>query len=186
MKLVTFNVNGIRAAERRGFRAWLEATAADFLALQEVRCPLAQLPPSVFEGYHCVYDPGQLAGRNGVALLSRVAPKAQRIGLIEDREFAHEGRLIEADYDLVETRLTIASLYLPKGAVPEDSPEAKAKYERKLRFCAALTTHLRSRLAAAAQAGRLAAEGSRPLSSNAYKVPMVQALVEDCLTGCLL
>jgi exodeoxyribonuclease-3 len=154
MKLVTFNVNGIRAAERRGFRAWLDATEPDILALQEVRCPPGQIPPDVFTGYHLALDAGQLAGRNGVALLSRITPSAVRIGLEADREFADEGRYIEADYDLADQSLTVASLYLPKGAVPQDSPAAQAKFERKLRFCAALGNHLAARIERARTSGR--------------------------------
>jgi len=154
MKLVTFNVNGIRAAERRGFRGWLDATEPDVLALQEVRCPVDQLPEGVFEGYHVEYDSGQVAGRNGVALVSRTPPVAVRTGLDDDGEFAHEGRYIEADYDLGGAPLTVACLYLPKGAVPEDSDAAKAKYARKLRFCQTLTGHLAAAVARAAQTGR--------------------------------
>ena len=154
MKLVTFNVNGIRAAERRGFRAWLETMNPDVVALQEVRCPVAQLPEGIFAGYHLVYDPGQLAGRNGVALLSKTEPSATRVGLAGDEEFAHEGRFVEADYEIDGTALTVASLYLPKGAVPQDSPEAQAKFERKLRFCSVLAGHLRTAIADAGAQGR--------------------------------
>jgi len=146
MKLVTFNVNGIRAAERRGFPDWLAAAAPDVLALQEVRCPVDQLPPGIFDGYHVAYDPGQLAGRNGVALLTREEPSAVRIGLDNDEEFAHEGRYIEADLELDGRTVTVASLYLPKGAVPSDSEAAADKYARKLRFCATLGEHLRARV----------------------------------------
>ncbi|MCL1906736.1 MAG: exodeoxyribonuclease III [Propionibacteriaceae bacterium] len=142
MKLATFNVNGIRAAQRRGFRPWLEATQPDVLALQEVRCPVDQIPPDVFADHHVAYDPGELAGRNGVALISRAEPSEVRIGLIGDEEFSHEGRYIEADYDMGSTPVTIASLYLPKGAVPSESEAAQAKFERKMRFCAILGEHL--------------------------------------------
>ena len=76
MRIVTYNVNGIRAADRRGFRDWLSASQADVLALQEVRCRLVDLPVGVFGDYHVVYNPGSLAGRNGVALLTRQAPAA--------------------------------------------------------------------------------------------------------------
>ena len=154
MKLVTFNVNGIRAAERRGFRPWLDSTQPDVLALQEVRCPVDQIPPDVFSGYHLAYDPGQLAGRNGVALLSRIEPSDIRIGLGNDEEFANEGRYIEADYDIDSTPITVASLYLPKGAVPQDSEAAKAKFERKMRFCAVLENHLKTSIDKATSSGR--------------------------------
>ena len=64
-RLATFNVNGIRAAERRGFGDWLAARSPDVLAVQEMRCPEPDLP-EVFRGYHLTYHCGTLAGRNGV------------------------------------------------------------------------------------------------------------------------
>ena len=76
-RLATFNVNGIRAAERRGFGDWLAARSPDVLAVQEMRCPEPDLP-EVFRGYHLTYHCGTLAGRNGVALATRVAPTRGR------------------------------------------------------------------------------------------------------------
>ncbi|MDR0783103.1 MAG: exodeoxyribonuclease III [Propionibacteriaceae bacterium] len=195
MKLVTFNVNGIRAADRRGFRFWLEATQPDVLALQEVRCPVEALPEGIFDGYHLVYDPGQLAGRNGVALLSRTPPINTRIGLTADSEFAHEGRYIEADYEIGGMALTVASLYLPKGAVPEDRLGSKAsepaagasKYERKMRFCDTLAAHLVDGLARAQGAERAytilgdynIARTPLDLANNKSRVPLDGYLPEE-------
>ena len=153
MKLVTFNVNGIRAAERRGFRAWLDATEPDVLALQEVRCTPDQMPEGIFVGYHSALDEGKLAGRNGVALLSKTEPSDVRIGLMNAEEFADDGRYIEADYTINGNTITVASLYLPKGAVPEDSEAAKAKFERKMRFCVLLEAHMKARIEQARQTG---------------------------------
>lgn len=78
LRIATVNVNGIRAAQRRGFESWLAARECDVVALQEVRCPVAALPEGVFGGHHVSYDPGELAGRNGVAVLTRHAPVAVR------------------------------------------------------------------------------------------------------------
>ena len=78
LRVATFNVNGIRAAQRRGFEAWLAEREPDVVALQEVRCPPAQLPPGVFGDHHLTYEPGQIAGRNGVAVLTRTRPAAVR------------------------------------------------------------------------------------------------------------
>ena len=154
MRIVTFNVNGIRAADRRGFRDWLERAQADVIGLQEVRCPPDQIPEGVFSDYHLHYDPGTLAGRNGVALLSRVEPVALRTGLLDDGEFSHEGRYVEADFDLPDFPVTIASLYLPKGAVNGEDEASTAKYARKLRFTTTLTAHLQEAIARAHASGR--------------------------------
>jgi exodeoxyribonuclease-3 len=152
IRLATFNVNGLRAADRRGFRAWLEAADPDVVGLQEVRATPDLVPEAAIAGWHFAYDAGELAGRNGVALLSKTPPDAVRTGLGAE-EFEREGRYIEADFTLGARRFTMASLYLPKGAVPDDGVKEKAKYERKLRFCAALTAHLEKALARAAATG---------------------------------
>ena len=78
LRVATFNVNGIRAAQRRGFEAWLAERDPDVVALQEVRCPPAQLPAGVFGDHHLTYEPGRIAGRNGVAVLTRTRPAAVR------------------------------------------------------------------------------------------------------------
>lgn len=143
LRLATFNVNGIRAAQRRGFTGWIDRCAPDVAALQEVRCPLEAVPAEVFEGYHVNYSPGKLAGRNGVAVLTRTAPRAVRSwgGQIwsidpaghvqaadpdpgaggttlarELRSFVDEGRYLEVD--LADRPVTLACLYLPKGDSP--------------------------------------------------------------------
>lgn len=74
LRIATFNINGIRAARRRGFDTWLRDRDCDVVALQEVRCPVEALPAGSFPGYHVAYDPGVLAGRGGVAVLSRERP----------------------------------------------------------------------------------------------------------------
>lgn len=139
LRVATFNVNGIRAASRRGFNAWLQGRGCDVVALQEVRCPTALLPDDVFDGYEVQYLPGTLAGRNGVALLTTVPPTAVRSG-IGLPEFDHEGRYLEIDVDLDDIPpLTVASVYLPKGAPIEAD---QAKYDRKMRFMDGLAKYL--------------------------------------------
>lgn len=144
MRVATFNVNGIRAAQRRGFEAWLAERDPDVVALQEVRCPAEQLPAGVFGSHHLAYEPGHIPGRNGVAVLTRARPTAVRTwdgeALLRapgdehvHREpappgtmarglspFATEGRYIEVDVEGSGDRppLTVASLYLPKGGLP--------------------------------------------------------------------
>ncbi len=140
MRVITHNVNGIRAALRRGFAPWLRGCGADVVALQEVRCPVEALPLEAFGDYHVTYDPGTLAGRNGVALLTRQpvtdveawdgrvfawgpgevpAPLTAHPAEPLDETlamFGHEGRWVQAD--LPDAPVTVASLYLPKGGVP--------------------------------------------------------------------
>lgn len=170
MRIATVNVNGIRAAQRRGFGSWLSATVPDVVALQEVRCPLPALPEDAFGGYHGAYDAGSRAGRNGVAVLTRVAPTAVRTlaqtgyGFPVARElrpFADQGRYLEVD--LADAPLTVASVYVPKGGLPahlqkpgrmREAPDDGAAFEAKLRFAAGLSRHLDRSRRAAARAGR--------------------------------
>ncbi len=140
VRIATVNVNGIRASLTRGFDRWLDASDADLVALQEVRCPEAAMPE--LPGWMMVYDAGSRAGRNGVALLSRVAPVAVRSSMEAAGgdesfagEFGAEGRYVEADYDLAGHRLTVASVYVTKGGLPH---REQARYDRKVRFLTGL------------------------------------------------
>ena len=82
LKVTTVNVNGLRAAAKKGYREWLAATDADVVCLQEVRAEPHQLPDDVREpeGWHTVYAPAAAKGRAGVALLTRREPDQVRIG----------------------------------------------------------------------------------------------------------
>ena len=90
LRVATVNVNGIRAAARRGFTTWLADRDCDVVALQEVRCPADDVPADALAGHHLSYHPGSRAGRNGVAVLTRRPPVAVRQGF-GSREFDHEG-----------------------------------------------------------------------------------------------
>ncbi len=150
MRVATVNVNGIRAATRRGFASWLAERDCDLVALQEVRAAAELVPVAAVAGYHFSYHSGDRAGRNGVALLSRAAPLAVRHGF-GNAAFDAEGRYLEADLDLNGWRLTVGSLYLPKGGRADDSPEELARYRRKQRFMRSFRPYLtRARLRAQA------------------------------------
>lgn len=155
LRIATFNVNGIRASVRRGFDRWLSARDCDVVCIQETRCPPDQVPEAAYAGYHLSHHHGSLAGRNGVAVLSRQPPDAVREGF-GSREFDHEGRYIEVDLP----GLTVGNVYLPKGATPTDGPEAEAKFARKLRFTRSFGRYLtRARRTALAQGREFAVMG---------------------------
>ncbi|GAA3660007.1 exodeoxyribonuclease III [Nocardioides ginsengisoli] len=170
LRIATVNVNGIRAAHRRGFGDWLATRGCDVVTLQEVRCPVDQLPDDAFGDYESAYDAGQLAGRNGVAVLTKVPPLAVRTWSVADpdrplpralRTHATEGRYVEVD--LADAPVTVASLYLPKGGLPahlqdpkrmREAPDGGAKYERKMAFLAGFARHLGAARRRAAAEGR--------------------------------
>ncbi|MCK9921831.1 exodeoxyribonuclease III [Frankia sp. AgPm24] len=125
LRVATVNVNGIRAARRRGMDAWLEARHPDILCLQEVRADDTILADLVGPGWHIVHEAGAAKGRAGVAILSRIVPTAVRTGL---GDFTGTGRWVEADFALESDPglLTVASVYVHTGEA--DTPIQEEKY----------------------------------------------------------
>ncbi|WP_187776305.1 exodeoxyribonuclease III [Antrihabitans cavernicola] len=123
----TVNVNGIRAAARKGLLDWLTATEADAVALQETRATDAEtaavLAPALDAGWHLASAQPIAKGRSGVAILSRRPAHAVRIGFGDD-EFADSGRYLEADFD----ELTLASVYVPSGDVGTPKQDEKDRF----------------------------------------------------------
>ncbi|MGB0455467.1 MAG: exodeoxyribonuclease III [Flavobacteriaceae bacterium] len=113
MKIVSYNVNGIRAALKKGFLDWLVAANPDVICLQEIKAQEDQLDLSLFKaaGYPYTYwFSAQKKGYSGVAILSKTKPKNIVFGTgIESMDF--EGRNIRADFSDV----SVMSLYLPSG-----------------------------------------------------------------------
>lgn len=119
MRVITANVNGIRATARRGGLTWLAAQRADVITLQEVRASDAQLRATLeaggFGAWHVAHAPSSLAGRAGVAVLSRVEPVGVRMG-VGGEEFAEAGRWVETDVPAEDGRVvTVASVYVHTG-----------------------------------------------------------------------
>lgn len=113
MRILSYNVNGIRAAISKGFINWLEQAKPDVVCLQEIKATPDQLPLEDFEkaGYHYHYwFPATKKGYSGVAILSKNKPKDVIYGTgIEHMDF--EGRNLRIDFD----EFSVMSLYLPSG-----------------------------------------------------------------------
>ncbi|MCG8918963.1 exodeoxyribonuclease III [Actinokineospora sp. PR83] len=130
----TVNVNGLRAAAKKGFTEWLDATEADVVCLQEVRADPADLPEELASppGWHAVHAESRLLrGRSGVAIYSRAEPTATRVGFGVP-EFEASGRYVEAWFP----GLVVGSLYLPSGEV------GTLRQEQKERFMATFLPYL--------------------------------------------
>ncbi|WP_330175318.1 exodeoxyribonuclease III [Streptomyces sp. NBC_01498] len=142
LTVTSVNVNGIRAAAKKGFVPWLAGTSADVVCLQEVRAEEDQLTEAVRkpEGWHTVFAPAAAKGRAGVALYSRREPEGTRIGF-GSAEFDTGGRYVEIDLPGV----TVGSLYLPSGDVGTERQDEKYRFMDE--FLAYLTG-LRERAAA--------------------------------------
>ena len=112
MKIISYNVNGIRAALKKDFVGWLKAANPEVLCLQETKAVEEQVDMSEIEalGYNHYWFSAQKKGYSGVAILSKVAPKHVEFGTgIDHIDF--EGRVIRADFD----HCSVISLYLPSG-----------------------------------------------------------------------
>ena len=140
MRVVSWNVNGLRACARKGFLDFLDASGADVVGLQEVRAFEHQLEPGVRApaGWHAAFAPAERAGYSGVALYSREPPERVETALGEPR-FDVEGRLVIAEFRASFGRLAVASVYFPKGS-GRDRDNSRVAY--KLAFYAALFDYL--------------------------------------------
>ncbi|WP_430009299.1 exodeoxyribonuclease III [Methylophaga lonarensis] len=133
MRIITVNVNGIRAAARKGFFDWLAKQNADVVCIQETKAQRPQLDDPIYHptGYHCFYHDAEKKGYSGVAIYSRQAPDEVIVGM-GNEEFDAEGRYIEARFG----QLSVVSLYLPSGSSSEERQQAKyrcmAFFENKM------------------------------------------------------
>ncbi|MCZ6888721.1 MAG: exodeoxyribonuclease III [Gammaproteobacteria bacterium] len=132
MRIVSWNVNGLRACIKKGFLDFLETSAADIVCLQEVRAFPEQLDAQARapDGWVASFAPAQRAGYSGVGFYSRQAPDRIETSLGE-RRFDDEGRLIIGHWG----RLSVASVYFPKGS-GKDRDNSRVPY--KLDFCRAV------------------------------------------------
>lgn len=113
MKIISYNVNGIRAAITKGFIEWLQSANPDVICLQEIKATEDQIPTEqiVAAGYPCqYYFSAQKKGYSGVAVLCKTKPNNVVFGTgLESMDF--EGRNLRVDYD----NLSVMSMYLPSG-----------------------------------------------------------------------
>ena len=126
MKIITYNVNGIRAALRKGWLDWVKATAPDVICLQEIKATPDQVPEILLIeelGYEYYWYPAQKKGYSGTAILTRVTPQHIEYGCgHEDYDF--EGRVIRADFPDV----SVMSVYFPSGTTGGIRQEFKYRF----------------------------------------------------------
>ncbi len=143
VRVVTWNVNGLRSAYRQGLRQYLEQFRPDVFCVQEIRVQPDELdatmqPP---DGYYQYFAPARTRkGYSGVGIMTRIKPDATVSGFGIER-FDREGRFLRADWG----KVTIASVYCPKGYSPDDARHSPEKVERlrfKLEFYQALIAYV--------------------------------------------
>ncbi len=133
MRIISWNVNGIRAVEKKGFIDWIRAESPDALCLQETKARPDQLSdelkaPVDADGqvYKSFWASAKKPGYSGTAIYSREEPRDVRVMGVDD--FDAEGRVIQADFPA----FTLISAYFP------NSQDAGARLDYKLAFCAAM------------------------------------------------
>ena len=112
MKLLCWNVNGLRAIEKKGFYPWFQTESPDILCLQEIKATPEQLPPHLrnIPGYHTLWNPAEKKGYSGVATLSKPKPSSVKNGF-DREEFDSEGRILITEFP----SFTLFNIYFPNG-----------------------------------------------------------------------
>ncbi|QTV06258.1 exodeoxyribonuclease III [Faecalibacter bovis] len=125
MKIISYNVNGIRAAMTKGLVEWLKAANPDVFCVQETKALREQVDTLAFEelGYESYWHSAEKKGYSGVAIFTKIKPNHVEIGTgIDYIDF--EGRVIRLDFDHV----SVISLYLPSGTNID-------RLDFKMQFC---------------------------------------------------
>lgn len=125
MKVVSYNVNGIRAAVKNGLIEWLKKTNPDVLCVQEIKVDVADFDPKPFEelGYKAYLFSAQKKGYSGVAIFSKAAPDNVERGCGHDL-YDSEGRVIRLDFK----ELSVLSCYFPSGTSGDERQDVKMQF----------------------------------------------------------
>jgi exodeoxyribonuclease III len=126
MRIVCWNVNGVRAIAGKGFAEWFHAQDADVVCLQEVKAQEHQVPPEVVDipGYTRIWNAAKKPGYSGTAVWTRIQPDEVEIGIGDD-EVDAEGRVIILRFK----KLVLMTAYFP------NSQEGGARLPFKKKFC---------------------------------------------------
>lgn len=125
MRITTWNVNGIRAATKKGALTWAISENIDILCLQEVKAQESQIPDEQrrLPGYECYWNAAQRPGYSGVAVYERCQPERVVFGLGQER-FDEEGRVIRLEY----TDFVLYNIYFPNGQRGQDRVDFKLDF----------------------------------------------------------
>lgn len=133
MKIYTWNVNGIRAVQKKGFVDWVLDEKPDILCLQETKAHLEQLEKSLtdIDGYYSYWHSAKRKGYSGVATYSRQEPLVIESKLSLD-EFDDEGRVLVTHYP----GFSLLNIYFPNGQMGEERVDYKLRfYETIIEYC---------------------------------------------------
>lgn len=135
MRIITWNVNGLRAAEKNGFYPWLQASEADVIGVQEIKATPNQLSPALRapQGYEAHFFSAEKPGYSGVAVYTKMQPLSVLHGM-QAPEFDQEGRVLTLEY----ANVFVINAYFP------NSQREHTRLEYKLRFCNRMQEYCKS------------------------------------------
>jgi exodeoxyribonuclease-3 len=125
MKLISYNVNGIRSAINKGFIQWLKEENPDVIGLQEIKATEQDIDRSIFLdlGYELYWHPAVKKGYSGVAIFTKIKPKTIKYGMGTNK-YDDEGRIIQADFD----GFSFISSYFPSGTTGDVRQDFKYEF----------------------------------------------------------
>ena len=125
MKILTYNVNGIRASLKKDLIGFLKRENPDVVCIQELKAQVDQFDDNVFRelGYNCFWYSAQKKGYSGVAILSKEEPKHVEYGCGHEL-FDYEGRVIRADFE----KISVISAYFPSGSSGDIRQDVKFEF----------------------------------------------------------
>jgi len=124
-KIISYNVNGIRAALKKDFIAWLKEEDPDIICIQETKAQEEQIESSLFEelGYHSYWYSAVKKGYSGVGILTKQKPDHIEYGMGIEK-YDNEGRFIRADFGDV----SVISVYHPSGSSGDERQAFKMQW----------------------------------------------------------
>jgi exodeoxyribonuclease-3 len=130
MKIISYNVNGIRAAAKKGLLDWLQEEDFDLICLQETKAQNHQIPEEAFRnmGYNVYHHQAEKKGYSGVAVLSKIEPKKVKIGM-DVETYDREGRVLQLDFP----ECTLINTYFPSGSSSEERHDFKMEFRDRHR-----------------------------------------------------
>jgi exodeoxyribonuclease III len=125
MRIITLNVNGLRAAHSKGFTPWMLAQKPDIACVQEIKAHASDLPRDVLAppGLHAFFHPAEKRGYSGVGIYAKREPDEVVMGL-GVKEVDAQGRYIQANFG----KLAVVSLYMPSGTMGAEAQARKYKF----------------------------------------------------------
>ncbi len=129
MKLISWNVNGVRAVLKKGFLDWLKEADPDILCIQETKAHIDQLPKELLEdhGYHTYWHSGEKRGYSGVATFSKEEPLYVQEGIGIER-FDREGRVLFTEH----SGFLLYNIYFPNGQRDQERLDYKLDFYDEL------------------------------------------------------